>query len=112
MAPGQHKVEMTPDEQRRWIQTARDLAPEFDKRGEEADKNNQFPFDLVPLYKEAGLPGVAVPKKFGGAGGDIWTVSQISRELAKGDPAIALAFNMHQVRVGILKGSMSEEDNE
>jgi alkylation response protein AidB-like acyl-CoA dehydrogenase len=112
MGVGKHAVEMSEAEQERAVQIARDLAPEFDKVGEQADQENQFPFSLVSLYKDAGLPGIGVPKKFGGGGADIWTLARISYELAKGDPACALAFNMHQVMVGILKGLMSEEQQE
>jgi alkylation response protein AidB-like acyl-CoA dehydrogenase len=103
---------MSETEQERAVQLARDLAPEFDKVGEQADNENQFPFSLVPLYKEAGFPGLGVPKKYGGGGADIWTLARVSYELAKGDPACALAFNMHQVMVGILKGLMPEEQQE
>jgi alkylation response protein AidB-like acyl-CoA dehydrogenase len=103
---------MTEGEREAAINSARELAPEFDKVGAQADKDNQFPFSLVPLYKEAGLPGLGVPKRFGGGGADIWTLAQISYELAKGDPACALAFNMHQVMVGILRGLMPEEQQE
>jgi alkylation response protein AidB-like acyl-CoA dehydrogenase len=112
MAVGKHAVEMSETEQERAVQLARDLAPEFDKVGEQADNENQFPFSLVPLYKEAGFPGIGVPKRYGGGGADIWTLARISYELAKGDPACALAFNMHQVMVGILKGLMHEEQQE
>jgi alkylation response protein AidB-like acyl-CoA dehydrogenase len=112
MSTGKHVVEMTPEEQERAVKIARELAPEFDKVGEQADKENQFPFSLVPLYKDAGLAGIGVPKKYGGGGADIWTLARISYELAKGDPACALAFNMHQVMVGILKGLMPEEQQE
>jgi alkylation response protein AidB-like acyl-CoA dehydrogenase len=112
MGVGKHEVEMSEAEREEAVQIARDLAPEFDKVGLEADQNNQFPFSLVPLYKGAGLPGIGVPKKYGGGGADIWTLARISYELAKGDPACALAFNMHQVMVGILKGLMSEEQQE
>ena len=112
MGVGKHIVEMTDAEQENAVQIARDLAPEFDKVGKEADENNQFPFSLVPLYKQAGLPGIAVPKRFGGGGGDILTLSRISNELAKGDPACALAFNMHQVMVGIMRGLMPEEQQD
>jgi alkylation response protein AidB-like acyl-CoA dehydrogenase len=112
MATGKHEVEMTAEEQKRAIQSAHELAVEFDKVGEDADRNNEFPFSMVPLYKDAGLVGLGVPKKYGGGGADIWTLAQVSRELAKGDPAIALAFNMHQVMVGILRGLMSEEMRE
>jgi alkylation response protein AidB-like acyl-CoA dehydrogenase len=103
---------MSEAEQKAAIQTARDLAPEFDKVGPAADEDNQFPFSLVPLYKDAKLPGIGVPKRFGGGGADIWTLAQVSRELAHGDPASALAFNMHQVMVGILRGLMPEEQQQ
>jgi alkylation response protein AidB-like acyl-CoA dehydrogenase len=99
---------MTDAEREAAIQTARDLAPEFDKVGKEADEKNEFPFSTVPLYRAAKLPGMGVPKKYGGGGGDILTMSRISYELAKGDPATALSYNMHQVMVGIMKGLMSE----
>ena len=112
MGVGKHVIEMTEEEQKRAIDSARELAPEFDKLGEQADKENQFPFELVAPYKDAKLPGIGVPKKYGGGGADIWTLTRISNELAKGDPAIALAFNMHQVMVGILKGLMSEAQME
>ena len=82
MATGKHVIEMSEAEQERAIQTARDLAAEFDKVGAEADEKNEFPFSLVPLYKDAGLPGISVPKKYGGGGADIWTLARISYELA------------------------------
>jgi alkylation response protein AidB-like acyl-CoA dehydrogenase len=103
---------MSEAEQERAIKIARELAPEFDKVGKQADDDNQFPFSLVPLYKDAGLAGIGVPKKYGGGGADIWTLARVSYELAKGDPACALAFNMHQVMVGILKGLMPDEQQE
>ena len=112
MATGKHVIEMSEAEQERAIQTARYLAAEFDRVGAEADDKNEFPFSLVPLYKEAGLPGISVPKRYGGGGADIWTLARISYELAKGDPACALAFNMHHVMVGILRGLMPEEQQE
>ena len=107
-----HAVEMSTQEQERAVDIARELAPEFDKVGKEGDEANEFPFSLVPLYKQSGLVGIGVPKRFGGGGADIWTLTRISYELAKGDPSCALAFNMHQVMVGILRGLMSEEQQE
>jgi alkylation response protein AidB-like acyl-CoA dehydrogenase len=106
---GKHDVEMTAREQEAALDVARELAIEFDKVGKDADAKNDFPLELVPLYKESGLVGIAVPKEYGGGGADILTLSRISRILAKGDPASSLAFNMHQTMVGILRGLMSEE---
>jgi alkylation response protein AidB-like acyl-CoA dehydrogenase len=112
MGVGKHIIEMSSEEQEHAVGLARDLAPQFEAAGAEADQKNEFPFHLVGPYKERGLPGIGVPKKYGGGGADIWTLARISNELAHGDPAIALAFNMHQVMVGILKGLMPEEQQE
>ncbi|MCW3063167.1 MAG: acyl-CoA dehydrogenase protein [Solirubrobacterales bacterium] len=106
---GKHDVEMTRQEQEAAIDVARELAVEFDRVGKDADAKNSFPHELVPLYKQSGLAGIAVPKEYGGGGADILTLARISRVLAKGDPASSLAFNMHQTMVGILRGLMSDD---
>ncbi|AEH09492.1 MULTISPECIES: acyl-CoA dehydrogenase family protein [Protofrankia] len=106
---GKHDAEITPAEQAEVIQIARSVAKHFAEAGARADAENRFPTELVPIYKESGLPALAVPKKYGGLGADIWTTTLVSRELAKGDPAIALAFNMHQTMIGIFRGLLNEE---
>lgn len=108
MGTGQHEVEITPDEREALVERAVLLAKDFDRVGPRADADNRFPLELVPLYKESGLVDLAVPKRYGGKGGDIWTVTRVSMELAKGDPACALAFNMHQTMVGIFRGLLDE----
>ncbi|WP_320671830.1 acyl-CoA dehydrogenase family protein [Patulibacter defluvii] len=105
---GRHDVEMTEAERAAVLARARELAAEFAAIGPQADADNRFPTELVPLYKEANLPALAVPKAYGGLGGDIWTTTLVSRELAKGDPAAALAFNMHQTMVGIFRGLLDD----
>jgi alkylation response protein AidB-like acyl-CoA dehydrogenase len=105
---GKHSVEMTGAEQADAIDRARDLAVLFAAAGPSADADNRFPTELVAHYKKSGLPALAVPKEYGGMGADIWTTARVSNELAKGDPAIALAFNMHQTMVGIFRGLLDE----
>ena len=112
MATGKHVIEMSEAEQDRAIRTARDLAAEFDKVGAEADDKNEFPFSLVPLYKEAGLPASVCPSGTVAAAPTSGRSRGSPDELAKGDPACALAFNMHHVMVGILRGLMPEEQQE
>jgi alkylation response protein AidB-like acyl-CoA dehydrogenase len=109
MTQGKHIVEMTTEERQAAIAAARKLAPELDAVGARADEENQFPFEIVPRYKEAGFARFSVPKAYGGGGADILTISQVSRELAKGDPPTALALNMHQTMLGIYKAIMTEE---
>jgi alkylation response protein AidB-like acyl-CoA dehydrogenase len=105
---GKHDVEMTRAEQQDVLERARTLAKQFDDAGPVADAQNRFPTELVAHYKESGLAALAVPKRYGGLGADIWTTARVSMELAVGDPAIALAFNMHQTMVGIFRGLLDE----
>lgn len=112
MGTGKHEVEITREESDALIARAVELAKAFDRVGASADADNRFPTELVPLYKESGLVDLAVPKRYGGKGGDIWTVTRVSMELAKGDPACALAFNMHQTMVGIFRGLLDEPTKE
>lgn len=108
---GKHTPEITPAERADVLDRARELAKEFDAIGRDCDTANRFPTEMVPLYRGSGLAAAAVPRRYGGLGADIWTTSLIGRELAKGDPGIALSFNMHQAMVGIFRGTpaLSEE---
>jgi alkylation response protein AidB-like acyl-CoA dehydrogenase len=109
---GVHDVEMTAQEKEQALETAREVAREFERVGADSDAKNEFPMELVQIYKDSGLVGIAVPKEYGGGGADILTLSLISRELAKGDPACSLAFNMHQTMVGIFRGLIHDEARE
>lgn len=109
---GKHDIEMTTDERATVIETARDIAKQFAAAGAQADAENRFPTELVPVYKDSGLAALAVPKKYGGLGGDVSAVMQVERELAKGDPAITLAFNMHHTMVGIFRRMLDEPTRE
>jgi alkylation response protein AidB-like acyl-CoA dehydrogenase len=105
LTTNKHTPEITPGERESLLGQARELAKEFDAIGAECDAANRFPTEMVPLYRDSGIAAAAVPRKYGGLGADIWTTSLVGRELAKGDPAIALSFNMHQAMVGIFRGT-------
>ncbi|QHS10295.1 acyl-CoA dehydrogenase family protein [Sinimarinibacterium sp. NLF-5-8] len=107
---GKHDIEISLQERDALVARARKLAPHFAEIGAQADQEGRFPVELVPLYKESGLAALAVPKRYGGLGGDLWTVALVEKELAShGDPAIALSFNMHHVMVGIFRELLNEE---
>jgi alkylation response protein AidB-like acyl-CoA dehydrogenase len=110
--PVKHAVVMSPAEQAKAIDIARQVAAEFDKVGAEADATNRFMTSLVPIFKDSGLVELNVPREYGGMGADIWTTVQVCVELAKGDPASALAFNMHLAMCGIFRGLLTEADRE
>lgn len=100
-----HTPEITDAEREEVLGAARELGREFAKLGRDCDERNRFPTETVALYKASGVAKAAVPRRFGGLGADIWTTALIGRELAKGDPAIALSYNMHQSMVGIFRGT-------
>jgi len=101
--------EMTDAESRKAIDTARKVATEFNRVGAKYDRDNTFPDELVPIFKQSGLAALNVPKRFGGLGADVWTTARCVQELAKGDASCALAFNMHIGVVGFFTGMWSEE---
>lgn len=112
-ADNKHYVEVTPEERAELIAIARKLAVDFERLGRQADEENLFPSELVPLYKASGLPRLAIPKKYGGFGADVWTVALVEKELASfGDPGITLSFNMHHVMVGIFRNLLDEPARE
>ena len=104
-----HIVEMSEGEQERAIATAREVAQEFAKVGPRHDRENSFPHELAPIFRDSGLVALNLPKRFGGWGADIWTTVRCVRELALGDPACALAYNMHIGVIGFFCGMWSEE---
>ena len=107
-----HSVEMTEAEAQAAIAVARKVAVEFDRVGALHDRDNTFPDELVPIFKESGLAGLNVPKRFGGQGADLLVTARCVQELAKGDPSCALAFNMHLGVIGFFRGMWSEEDQQ
>jgi alkylation response protein AidB-like acyl-CoA dehydrogenase len=90
---------------------AEELSLYFREIGPEYDKKNTFAFPTIERFKATDLPGLSVPKRFGGHGASLLQTSKIVSELSKGDSAITLAYNMHYIMVGIAGGLMSDEQN-
>ena len=105
-----HVVEMSAAEQTRAVETAAALAARFAAVGPVVDRENRFASELVPEFRASGLAGLTVPRRFGGLGADIATFTRCVQTLAEGDPACALAFNMHMAVVGFFRGMWSEAD--
>src|ERR1700730_12733983 len=96
--------EMTDEEFAPYMEKAREIGPKY-------DLDNTFAYPTIKRFKESGLGALAVPKEFGGPGGNILQVSKVISELSKGDSAISLAYNMHFIIVGMSMGLMSETQN-
>lgn len=82
------------------------LAPRFAARAAEYDATGEFPVDDFADLRTAGLFGVLVPARLGGAGGGFADYTTVAYELARGNGATALVFNMH----ASVTGAMSAVD--
>jgi alkylation response protein AidB-like acyl-CoA dehydrogenase len=107
-----HIIEMTGDERSAALASARELATYFDAAGADHDRENSFPAEMVERFRASGLSALNIPKRFGGGGADIKLYTECMQILAEGDPATALAFNMHLGVVGFFRGMWSDADQE
>jgi len=83
------------EDQLRLKQTVRRLAEsEFRPRAAHWDEQEAFPWDNVPLLRDAGLLGLALPEAYGGSGGDVFDLALVMEELAR--CCVATAFIVGQ----------------
>jgi alkylation response protein AidB-like acyl-CoA dehydrogenase len=87
---------------------ARRLTPRLAARAAGHDRDGTFPVDDFADLGEAGLFGLMVPPALGGLGADFAQYTAIASELARGNGATALVFNMHASVTGAL-GAVTEE---
>lgn len=73
------------------------LQKTFAERAPRYDRESIFPTENYADLRKAGLLGLTVPKAYGGIGADWPTYASTMLEIAKGDSATALTFNMHAV---------------
>jgi alkylation response protein AidB-like acyl-CoA dehydrogenase len=81
----------------------------FAPRAARYDAESSFPYENYRDLHEAGLLGLAVPKRYGGVGADPVAYTHALRELAKGCSATALTFNMHSTVTSFIDALGTEE---
>ena len=84
------------------------LAPRFAARAAAHDRDGSFPADDFADLRAAGLFGLMVPARLGGAGASFSDYAATAYELARGNGATALVFNMHASVTGALAGVTDE----
>jgi len=84
------------------LAAARRLAPRFAARAEAYDRTGSFPVDDFADLRTAGLFGLMVPGRLGGTGAGFTDYAAVAYELARGNGATALVFNMHASVTGAL----------
>jgi alkylation response protein AidB-like acyl-CoA dehydrogenase len=90
------------------VAEARRLAPRFAARAAEYDRAGAFPVDDFADLRAAGLFGLMVPESLGGLGSGFADYVRVAYELARGNGATALVFNMHASVTGAL-GAVTPE---
>jgi alkylation response protein AidB-like acyl-CoA dehydrogenase len=90
------------------IDEARRLAPRFAARAAGHDRDGTFPADDFEDLRRSGLFGLMVPARLGGAGAGFADYAATAYELARGNGATALIFNMHASVTGALAGVTDE----
>ena len=86
------------------VETARRLAPRFAARAAGYDIAGEFPVDDFADLRAEGLLGLMVPERLGGSGAGFAEYARVAYELARGNGATALVFNMHASVTGALAG--------
>ena len=90
------------------IDEARRRAPRFAARAAAHDSAGTFPAEDFADLRTSGLFGLMVPERLGGAGAGFADYADIAYELARGNGATALIFNMHASVTGALSGVTDE----
>jgi alkylation response protein AidB-like acyl-CoA dehydrogenase len=90
-----------------WEVVAR-LRPKFAERATESDRTGAFPATDFADLRAAGLFGLFVPERLGGLGCTYADYARVAYELARGNGATALVFNMHASVTGALAGIPDE----
>ncbi|MFF0468930.1 acyl-CoA dehydrogenase family protein [Micromonospora zamorensis] len=90
------------------LEAARRLAPRFAARAADHDRDGSFPIEDFRDLREAGLFGLMVPRALGGMEASFAEYAAVATELARGNGATALVFNMHASVTGAL-GAVTEE---
>lgn len=86
------------------VAAAQRLAPRFAARAAEHDRAGSFPVDDFADMRDARLFGLMVPESLGGLGFGFGGYADVAYELARGNGATALVFNMHASVTGALAG--------
>lgn len=84
------------------LDTARALAERFAATAGERDRASAFPHQPLAALREAGLIGLAVPERLGGAGAGLAHSAQVVGALGAGDPAVALVLAMTLLQHGLI----------
>ncbi|MEO8019689.1 MAG: isovaleryl-CoA dehydrogenase [Pseudomonadota bacterium] len=82
-------------------------------RAEEIDRSNEFPRDLWPLLGAAGLLGVTVPERWGGANLGYLAHIVVMEEISRASGSVGLSYGAHSnlcINQLVLNGNDAQRD--
>lgn len=83
------------NEQQSMIETIEALIPAFKEREHNLSKLNSYPKENIEDLKNIFYHSLTLPKEFGGAGGDLYTLVLGQEQIAKGSGATSLSIGWH-----------------
>jgi alkylation response protein AidB-like acyl-CoA dehydrogenase len=98
-------------EQKKLQNTAREVAQVLRKGADQADRARRVPAENWAAIKSAGFFGALVPKAYGGLGMGMFDYSLMMEQLGQGCSGTAMAFNMHQMSMSLMRGAGLETVN-
>lgn len=78
-----------------WASHAADVAIQIAPFAAEHDQDGSFTNEAFDILRDVGFAAALVPAHLGGGGATHTEAANILRELAKGDPAVAVTLSMH-----------------
>ncbi|BCJ38099.1 BEC protein [Actinocatenispora thailandica] len=96
---------LTPE---RAVAAAAALVPDLAARAAEYDVDGALPAADLAALRDAGLLGLMVPPRLGGAGAGFADYARVAMELGRGNGATALIYNMHASVTGALAQTPDE----
>ena len=90
--------------------TADGLARLFAERADGHDRAGRFAHDNIADCRNAGLPGLTVPRRLGGAGAGLGQAAMVIGTLARGEPSTALVLTMHFLQHGLIHARAASPD--
>lgn len=90
----------TTERQDRFVGIAEELAATFCERAAKYDQTGEFPHENYADIRASGLPGLIVPERYGGWGGNVLEAALCMEALAVGDGSTALSATMHIQTLG------------
>ena len=84
------------DEQRRWLDLARDFAQSAIRpRAAQLDREQRFPYEIIAEMARLGLMGLTLPQEYGGSGGDFVAYNLALEEISRADTSVGITMEAH-----------------